>query len=283
MKALIGMTALITGGSRGIGVYIARALAGQGMNLVLAARSADMLETVAAEMRGMGVRVDTVAADVGDRDQLTELVKRAEAASGGVDVLVNNAGLEDAVPYARLEPARIDQIIEVNLRAPMMLTRLFLPKMIARGRGHIVNIASLAGLMGVPYEEPYSATKHGLVGFTRSLRASAIGEGYPVGISVICPGFISEAGMYENARKMSGVDAPSTFGTSPPEAVAEAVVRAVVDDEPEIIVNAKPVRPLLLMQVFAPRMTVKIAKKAGALSLFKRLAHLPKPHMMPDE
>jgi len=274
MKTLEGKTALVTGGSRGVGVYIARALAARGMHLVLAARSEAQLEAVAAELRSTSAHVDVVAADVGDRDQLTALVERAEAVSGGIDVLVNNAGLEDAVPYDRLAPERIDQIIDVNLRAPMMLSRLFLPKMIARGRGHIVNIASLAGLMGVPYEEPYSATKHGLVGFSRSLRTTAVGEGYPVGVSVICPGFISEAGMYENTRKLTGVSAPSTFGTSPPGAVAEAVVRAIVEDEPEIIVNAKPVRPLLLMQVLSPRMAVRVAKKAGALALFKDMANI---------
>ena len=210
------------------------------------------------------------------------LVKRAEAESNGVDVLVNNAGLDVIYPYEKLEPEIIDQIIEVNLTAPMILSRLFLPKMIERGRGHIVNISSLSGLVGTPYDEAYTASKHGLVGFTRSLRLTAIGEAYPVGVSVVCPGFISEVGMYNTASKGSGLEAPAIFGTSPPENVAKAVVSAIIKDKAEVIVNPKPFRPLLFVQALAPSLAPWFTLKTGALELFKGFAQHKMKEMTPE-
>jgi short-subunit dehydrogenase len=272
MKTIRGKTALITGASRGIGTYISKALAEKGMNLVLAARSAFDLINAASEIRSLGTKVLTIPADVGKRSELESLAKRAEEESGGIDVLVNNAGLEKAYPYDKISTDVLDQIIEVNLVAPMILSRLLIPKMIERGEGHIVNIASLAGLAGVAYEEVYAATKHGLVGFTRSLRLTAIGERYPVRASVICPGFISDAGMYENTRKDTGIEAPFAFGTSPPENVARSVVRAILNDIPEIVVNSRPIRPLLLAQVLSPRFSSWCSNKFGGVEVFKRSA-----------
>jgi short-subunit dehydrogenase len=268
VKELRGKTALVTGASRGIGAHIARALASEGMRLVLAARSAEALEGIAAELRARGAEVVTIPADLARRDHIEALAERA----GGVDVLVNNAGLELAAAYHTVAPATIDELIAVNLTAPMILTRLLLPGMIARGGGHVVNISSLAGLVGTPYGEVYCATKHGLVGFTRSLRATAEAEGYGVGASVICPGFISDEGMFADAAGGAGVEAPALLGTSPPEAVAKAVVRAIVRDEPEVIVNGRPVLPMLLTQLFSPRMAPKIASRVGVVTLFRRLA-----------
>ena len=283
MKTLQAKTAVITGASRGIGPFIARALAKEGMNLILVARTSDSLEEVATELRSQEIAVTCIPMDLGQRDQLVTLVERAEAESSGVDVLVNNAGLEVSYPYDKLDTEIIDQIIEVNLTAPMILSRLFLPKMINRGRGHIVNISSLAGLVGAPYGEAYSASKHGLVGFTRSLQFTALGEAYPVGVSVICPGFISETGMYNNNSKGSGIEAPATFGTSPPEDVAKAVVKAIKENKPEIIVNSRPVRPLLLMQVLAPSLASWFARKTGALELSKGFAQNRMKEIPPEK
>jgi short-subunit dehydrogenase len=272
MKPLRGTTALLTGASKGIGVYIARALAKEGMDLVLAARSAEDLEKVASELRSGGQRVLAVPTDLGDRGQLENLVERAEGEFGGIDVLVNNAGLEETFPYIGLSSERIDQIMEVNLRAPMILSHALLPKMIERGRGHIVNVASVAGLAGVPYSEPYSASKHGLIGFSRSLFATAIGEGYPVGVTAVCPGFVADAGMYEEGRVELGIEAPAALGTSPAEDVASAVVRGIVEEKPEIIVTSMPIRPALVAQVFSPRLALWLMTKLGGMAFFKQTA-----------
>lgn len=272
MKDLRDRTALVTGASKGIGVYIARALAAEGMNLILVARSADKLEELAEELRSGGCRVSCIPTDLGDRASLAALARRAEQEGGGVDLLVNNAGLERWMPFDEVPADQVDQMIEVNLRAPMILSRLLLPMMIQRGRGHIVNVASVAGLGGLPYCEPYCATKHGMVGFTRSFRATAKSEGYPVGCSVICPGFIDDAGMYADMTQEYGVKSPLAFGTSSPQKVARAVVRAVRRDVPEIIINPIPVRPLVALALFAPRLARWLALRLGAARIFGPVA-----------
>jgi short-subunit dehydrogenase len=242
------------------------------MNLALAARSADGLAEVAAEVEARGVRAVVVPTDVGDPTALETLVQKTEAELGGVSLLVNNAGLEYAAPYAEVPPERITQIIDVNLTAPMLLSRRILPGMIERGEGHICNIASVAGLMGTPYNEPYSATKHGLMGFARGLRLTAQGEGWPIEVSVVCPGFVSEAGMYEDMKDAGGVEAPAVLGTSPADHVAREVLRAIKENRLEVVVNPRPVRPLAMAASVSPRFGDWIAGKTGVIELFKEAA-----------
>lgn len=271
MRDLQNRTALVTGASKGIGVYIARALAAEGMNLILAARSADKLEQVADELRATGRRVLCIPTDLSDRSSLRELVNRAEGEGGGVDVLVNNAGVEDWMTFDQLAVELIDEAIDVNLRAPVVLSRLLLPRMRERGRGHIVNIASLAGLGPVAYAEPYCLTKHGLIGFTRSLRATVRNENYPVSCSVVCPGLV-DAGMYEDATRDFGVKAPLALGSSPPGRVARAVVRAVKRDLPEVIVNPIPCRLPLAIGLLAPRLAQWMVQWLGISKFFGIIA-----------
>jgi short-subunit dehydrogenase len=273
MKTIRGKTALVTGASRGIGTYIARALAEEGMNLVLVARTAEGLESTANEIGSQGIQVLCIPWDIGQRNQLEALVERVEGESGGIDVLVNNAGLTSVYPYDKESLETIDQIIEVNLTAPMILSRLFLPKMIERGGGHIVNIASQAGLSGAPYQDTYAATKHGLVGFTRSLYLTAIGEGYPVSASVICSGPIADVGIIARSIKDMGIEVPSIFGTSPPEAVAKSVVNAIIKVEPEILVTSSPAWPSLLIQLFSPRLLSRLVQKMGLVEFSKSWAY----------
>jgi short-subunit dehydrogenase len=271
MKNLKGKHALVTGASRGIGVRIAKALAERGMNLTLVARSAEGLRRVKAELEVLGVKANALPADIGKLDSLPGLVVQAQDALGPVDLLVNNAGLESIGPYQELELDEVDNIITVNLMAPMHLTHLLMPGMISRGHGHILNVASLAGLAGIAFGEPYSATKHGLVGFTRSLRASAQAAGHPIGSSVVCPGFISEVGMYADMVGESGIAAPDSFGTSTPEQVTAACLKAVDNDLAEVLVNSKPIRPLLLLNLVSPSSAAWLADKMGAFAWSREL------------
>jgi short-subunit dehydrogenase len=263
MRDLQGRTALVTGASKGIGIYIARALAAEGMNLILAARSGDKLESLAGSLRADGCRVLCIPTDLSDRASLEALAKRAEQEQGGVDLLVNNAGAEHWSAFDQLSVEAIDQLIAINLSAPIVLSRLLLPSMIRRGRGHIVNIASVAGLGGVAYAEPYCATKHALVGFTRSFRATALSEGYRVGCSAVCPGLVADAGMYDDISREFDLKAPPLLGTSSPKRVAKVVVRAVKRDLPEIVVNPMPIRPLVVLALFAPRFALRLIMKLG--------------------
>ena len=274
MKDLRDRTALVTGASRGLGVHIASALAAEGMNLILAARSAERLEAVASELRATGCEVLCVPTDLSDRASVNALVERAEGDGGGVDLLVNNAGIEHTITFDKVSVESLDEMVEVNLRAPMVLSRLLLPKMIARGRGHIVNVSSGAGFAGVPYQEPYCATKAGVIGLTRAFRASAKTEGYPVGCSVICPGFVAEAGMYDDLSRQFGVKAPRALGTTRPEKVASAVIRAVKRDVPEIVVNPTPIRPLAVLAVIFPRLAIWLALRLGLAKFFGPIARI---------
>jgi short-subunit dehydrogenase len=266
MKIIRGMHALVTGGSRGLGPYIARALADQGADVTLTARSADSLREVAEELAGKAARVHSIAADICDDEARRRLLEQAESALGPIDILVNNAGIELIASYTDLPPDRIQAMIDTNLVAPLMLSRLVLEKMIERGRGHVVMMSSLGGKKGSPYSATYAATKAGLIAWTSGLRAELQGTG--VGVSVICPGFVSEVGMFAvRSQKASRV-----LGTSTPEAVARAVLRAIQRDVTEIIVNPGPVRLGLVFEQLSPGFARWLLDKAGVYDYYRRQA-----------
>lgn len=270
MKELKGANAILTGASRGLGVLIAHALAGEGVNLALAARSADALEKVRGDVGAAGVKAVSIPTDVADRSQLDALVETAERELGPTDILVNNAGIEATYPYEEYPSSEITQLLEVNLTAPMLLTRMVLPGMLDRGRGHIVNVASLAGKGGFPCQAPYAASKAALVIFTHTLRAELVDS--PVGCSVICPGFVADEGMYADMVRDTGVKASRLLGESKPEAVAEAVVKAIKRDASELIVNPSPMRPILAMAQLFPDTGARILKTLGVTALARRVA-----------
>ncbi len=271
MRNLRGRTAILTGASKGIGVYVARALAKQGMNLVLAARSASALEEVRKAVERLGVRAVAVPTDVGDRSALESLVERASSEFGDIDVLVNNAGIELTLAYHKLTPEEIEEMVRVNLIAPMHLTWLVLPAMLERGQGHIVNMSSLAGKAGSAYGEPYGATKAGLIGFTQSLRGTYRRHG--VSASVVCPGFVEE-GMYAKTKEEFGMEAPRLLGVSKPEEVARGVIRAIKKDLPEVIVNPGATRLLLTMAAMSPGLGEWIGERSGVNATFQKVAEL---------
>jgi short-subunit dehydrogenase len=261
VRDLAGRVALVTGASRNIGALTARALADEGMRLVLAARGGSEIEVVAADLRQRGCQALVVPTDVADPAALEALVARARAEMGGVDVLVNGAGTVAVAAYHTLDSGQIEEALRVNLAAPMLLTRLLLPEMLARGSGHVVSISSLAGKLGLPYVETYCATKAGLIGFTAALRAAYRSAG--VGASVVLPGFVRGAGMYHRMQTETGVRTPALFGSSPPEKVAAAVVRAIKLDLPEVVVNPMPVRPMLALQELFPRLVQAVLPRIG--------------------
>jgi short-subunit dehydrogenase len=266
VKTIRGAHALVTGGSRGLGPHIARALAGAGANLTITARSADSLREVAEELAGDGVRVHSIAADVCDEGARRELLEEAESEVGPIDILVNNAGIEAIVPYTDLPPDFIEAMIRTNLVAPLILARLVLEGMIERGRGHVVMMSSLGAKKGSPYSATYAATKAGLVAWTSGLRIELQGTG--VSASVICPGFVSEAGMFAERTQ----PAPRVLGTSTPEAVARAVVRAIRRDIFEIIVNPGPVRAMMVFEHLSPGFARWVLEKAGVYDYYRRQA-----------
>ena len=228
---LRGSNVLLTGGSRGIGPYIARGLLARGASVTLSARSLEDLQATRTQLGEE--RVAVAAGDVAVEADRTRVVGDAEAAFGPIDILVNNAGVELVLPFTEMTEDEITHVIRVNLDAPIQLTRLVLPGMLERRRGHIVNMSSLSGKAAPPYHTIYAATKAGILGFTLSLRAEIRRSG--VSTSAICPGFVEGAGMYEEQRAHQTV--PRRSGTvTTVRAVVRAVVRAIERDVPDIIV-----------------------------------------------
>ena len=272
MRELQGKVAIITGASRGIGVHIAQALADQGMHLALAARSADALDAACTAIEARGGTAIAIRTDVADGDARRHLVDEAVRQLGPVDLLVNNAGIEAAAAYEHITDAEIQRFLDVNLHAPMHLSRLVLPGMLERDRGHIVNIASIAGLGPTAFGEAYAATKHGLVGFTKSLRASLKVSGSGVSASSICPGYIRDVGMYHQMQQDGAEPAGILLGTSPPEAVAKAVLAALRRDLPDVVVNPGMPRLMFALLLLFPRFGEWMALRTGSFDVFKTAA-----------
>jgi short-subunit dehydrogenase len=269
LKDLRGCNAILTGASRGLGTLMADALAAEGINVALAARSKEGLDSVRSAIAHHDVKAVCVPTDVTDEEQLDRLVATASSELGPIDILVNNAGIEATHPFDEYPPEEIVRLIEVNLTAPMLLTRKVLPGMLRRERGHIVNISSLAGKGGFPFQAPYASTKAALIMFTHTLRQELVDT--HIGCSVVCPGFVADEGMYADMQRKSGVKASRLLGVSKPEKVAEAVVKAIKTNASELIVNPAPMRPVLAMSQLFPDVAPRVAKTFGVISLARRV------------
>jgi short-subunit dehydrogenase len=235
---LEGARVLLTGASGGLGEAMARQLARRGAWLVLSGRRADALEGLAAELGA-----EALPCDLSDRAG----VERLAAGAGDVDVLVANAGLPGRGSLLKLSTHDIDEVLEVNLRAPIMLARLLSPRMVERGTGHLVFVASIAGKVASAGESTiYTASKFGLRGFAHGLRVQMKGKG--VGVSLVTPGPIRDAGMFARG----GPKMPAFIRPQPPDKVAQAVVRAIERDEAEVDVASLGLRLVSRVAAFAP-------------------------------
>jgi len=227
---LTGAVALVTGGSSGIGAATARALAGAGARPLIAGRDPSRLAAVAGQTGGTALTADLAAPD--GPAGLAAAAQRAAAAlppapgdgEAGIDILVNNAGLGWAGPIGDITAEKVAELVAVNLTAPMQLTRLLLPGMVARGRGRVVFVSSIAGATGVRGEAVYSATKAGLVSFADSLAYEL--DGHDVRVSVIVPGVI-DTPFFDRRGRPYGRKRP---GPQPPERVARAIVASLEHD-----------------------------------------------------
>jgi short-subunit dehydrogenase len=255
-----GRVVVLTGASRGLGVAMAKRLAGAGAKLVLAARDGDALAKVAGEV-GAAKAVTCDVAKAEDRDRLI-----AEArAVGPVDVLVNNAGVEIPVSVADHRPEDIDQEVAVNLLAPMHLARAVVGDMVARGTGVIASVSSMSGKAPTPYNAIYTATKYGLNGFTASLRIELAGTGVHAG--VVCPGFVADAGMWAG----TGMRAPRIMREVSPEKVVDGLMR-VIGGSPEVLVTPTPMRPMLALGQLFPSLDKVMIERFGVLAILKERA-----------
>ena len=257
---LAGARALVTGATSGIGGAIAGALHARGAHVLLSGRREDVLEELRARLGDE--RTEVLPADLADRDAPAGLA----AAANRVDVLVANAALPASGRVEDFEPGEIDRALDVNLRAPIQLTRAFLPAMLERGSGHIVLVSSLSGKVGSPRSGLYSATKFGLRGFAAGLREDVEERG--IGVTVVFPGFVSGSGMFAE----SGAKLPRWVRTRTPEQVAAGVVGGIERERAEVDVAPLSLRIGTRLAELAPVTSARIQRRLGSERIADELA-----------
>ncbi|MGH9971168.1 MAG: SDR family NAD(P)-dependent oxidoreductase [Pyrinomonadaceae bacterium] len=182
--------ALITGGGRGIGRAIALAFAREGARVALAARTAAQVEEAANQVtEETGVQALPLVCDVSDVESVRNMFARAAESFGrGPDILVNNAGIAESAPLRKTDDDLWQRHLSINLSGTFYCTRAALPSMMQRGWGRVINVASIAGKIGAPYIAAYSASKHGVLGLTRSVALEVATKG--ITVNAICPGYV---------------------------------------------------------------------------------------------
>jgi 3-oxoacyl-[acyl-carrier protein] reductase len=231
-KPLAGKVSLITGASRGIGLALARTLGRMGSKLALCARDASRLSGAATELKRFGYPVLAVPADVTRPAELASLVEKTEASLGPIHVLINNAGIGYFAPVQDTTEANWDLVLDTNLKAVFLLTRLVAPGMVLRRAGHIVNMASLAGKSAFAGGATYCASKWGLLGLTQSMAEDL--RPFGIRVSAVCPGTV--------ATEFSPHTGKNTEKMLKPEDVAHAV-EMILTETPQSFISEVVLRP----------------------------------------
>jgi short-subunit dehydrogenase len=246
---LRGARTLVTGATGGLGAAIARACAHRGAKVIVAGRRQEPLDALAQELGA-----ESVVADLTNRDDVARLVDAVRE----LDVLVSNAALPGGGKVDTFSVEEIDRALEVNLRAPVVLTRHFTPGMVRRGRGHFVLVSSLAAAFPTPGLAIYNATKTALASYGLSLRGELAPHG--VGVSIVYPGPIRDAGMWAE----TGLNPPRGMRTRSPEDVGASVVLAVERNRAEVTVAPVALRVGAVLGRSAPAAFVRLAPRLGA-------------------
>ena len=213
-------TVIITGGSEGVGAAAARLFADAGANLMLVARNKKNLDAIADELRGK-TRVEVFAMDVSDADACVDLFKKASFEFGRIDVLVNNAGYHSRGNVEEVDPAELGRMIDVNLKAPVMLTRIALPYLRESGGGAVINVGSLAGRAPIVGSAVYAASKAGLKSVTYALAMEMRDSN--IKFALVSPGPI------DTGFIMADIDATSDLTFSQPISTTQEVAQAILD------------------------------------------------------
>ncbi len=244
MKNLKDSVALITGGAMGMGFAIAEKLLEEGVRAIITDINGAQLSKAVETLSEKG-EIHGYVSDVSNLNEIKSLKEKVNSEVGKVDILVNNAGIVFGGFFDELDIERIEKIIRVDLLGLIYMTRIFIGDMLESGRGHIVNIASAAGLVGVPKLVPYCAAKFGVVGFSESLRLELQLKGYEdVKVTAICPSYVS-TGMFDGARP------PKFTKFVSPDTMAKIIVEAIKKDQYCVLVPGM-VKLIPFLKTFLP-------------------------------
>jgi all-trans-retinol dehydrogenase (NAD+) len=258
VTTIAGRTVLITGGASGIGRLVALGMAERGARVVVWDLDETRIEPVLDEIRRTSGRAaHGYACDVTDRAQVYEVADRVRADVGDVDVIVNNAGVVSGARLLDIPDEKIERTFNVNTLALYWVTKAFLPAMVERNRGHIVTVASAAGLVGVAKQTDYSASKHAAVGFDESLRVELAQTAPGVITTAVCPYYI-DTGMFEGVKTR----VPFLLPILKQEEVADRIVRAVERDQ-RLLVMPPLVRLVPALRLLPPRVFDKVMDLFG--------------------
>ena len=256
-RKLAGLRILITGASQGIGRALAVAAARRGMKVLAAARSAPLLDKLAREPRPAEGALETVQADVTSADDRRRMVEAAMHHFGGLDVLVNNAGIGATGHFADVGPERLRSIMEVNFFGLTETTRVCLPLLRGGVTPAVVNISSIAGKRGLPARSDYSASKFAVQGFSEALRAELDKDG--IDVLVVCPG-LTQTNFSQNMIERKALLQFDHLRGMTSEQVAEATLVSLARGRHDVTLTLQG-RLLVLVSRFLPRLADLIARR----------------------
>ena len=267
---LNGKTVLITGGSRGLGLVMAREFAREGARLALCARDEAELQRAQTDLETLGAEVMTVPCDITNKDSLTQMIERVNTRFGGVDVLVNNAGVIQVGPIEVMTPEDFEHAMQVHFWGPLNAILAVLPAMRARKSGRIVNISSIGGKVSVPHMVPYSASKFALVGLSKGLRAELMKDG--IKVTTVCPGLMRTGsprnadfkGKHQLEYAWFSISDALPLLTVSAENAARQVVRACKRGQAELVISA-PAKVAVLFETLFPEAMSQILAVANQI------------------
>jgi short-subunit dehydrogenase len=256
-RSIKGSRILITGASQGIGRALAERAALRGARVLAAARQEPLLRELAEQVRAQGGAIETVAADVTSPEDRRRMVEAAEQHFGGLDILINNAGIGATGHFADCGPERLRKIMEVNFFGLTETTRVFLPLLKRGTKPAVVNISSIAGKRGIPARSEYSASKFAVQGFSEALRAELAKDG--VDVLVINPG-LTQTNFSQNMLEQKAKLQMDHMRGMTPEQVADATLRSIERGTNELTLSFKG-KLMVLVSRFFPRLADRIAKR----------------------
>ncbi len=244
MKNFKDKICVVTGAGSGIGAACAQALAAEGAYVVMTDIRSDMLEAAHKAIVEAGGRGETHIVDVSDRDAMFALADKVEKAHGGADLILNNAGVAHSAPVAEMTMDNFNWVMDIDFWGVVHGTQAFLPHFMKRGSGHVANVSSVFGLIGVPSQSAYNAAKYGVLGFTEALRHEMVEHN--IGVTVIHPGGIN-TNIVRHARISQGPNAEAEheeaiikfqdLTMTQPDKAAQIILKAIRKKKARVLVG----------------------------------------------